>query len=770
MQEKEKPAPRGNTSGQTKGSELVNTSPPSPYYPATSGKSIRILDDSSNERGVYVRSIPREALELHNRGMVVVPCFVDKRPMIRWAEYQTRRPSEKEFESWARMKPASWAVITGKISGVVVLDFDGPIGVKTLRSLGLKPHIKTPSGGYHVYVELPDNLTVRTTNAKSDRLLGELYKGTDVRANGGYAIVCGRNLKGEYRRLRPIEPEPWESLPVEFREYLTGNPRPAKANRLLREALSKASPGCRNQVGFELACKLRDSDLPYEIARETMRKYAEGVPQSEDYYTLDEAEASLNQAYKREPRRRNSAKARESQGSEAKLDGFSLTDLGNAERLIERHGENLRFDVDAGKWLIWNGERWKYDTTSEVDRLAHSVIRELNQLLPSLDRYAADALHAHIKRSESAHRLAAMIDLATKLHGVSVRAFELDANPWILNCLNGTLDLRTGELREQKREDLITKICPVEYDPNAEAPRWNKFLQEVFKDDEELIAFVKRVIGYALTGNTDEQCIFLLAGKGANGKSTFVETLRRVLGDYAGDTPFSTFVERKDSNTSDLAGLVGKRFVTASEGEVSQTFNEGLLKKVTGGDSVTCRFLYREYFTYAPTYKLLFCTNEVPHIRSQNYAMRRRVKVIPFRQRFYEAFEGKGPVRDNKLLEKLVAEKSGILKWAVEGCLDWQKPEGLNPPPIVMQEVNRLFESQDVMGEFIDSECLLDPKAEVEVDKLWKHYLRWCEEHNIRPAFHNSNWFSRNLMQRDGIDGRKGSKGKRLLVGITIKS
>ena len=178
--------------------------------------------------------------------------------------------------------------------------------------------------------------------------------------------------------------------------------------------------------------------------------------------------------------------------------------------------------------------------------------------------------------------------------------------------------------------------------------------------------------------------------------------------------------------------------------------------------------LYREYFSYTPTYKLFFCTNEVPHIRSQNYAIKRRIKVIPFRQRFYEPSDGKEPVRDNKLLEKLLSEKSGVLKWAVEGCLEWQK-DGLNPPAVVLQEVNRLFESQDALGEFIDSECVLDPMAEAEVTELWARYLAWCESIGIKPAYRDVRWFSRSLVQRDGIDASRGTGGTRLLTGIALR-
>ncbi|MGQ9454710.1 MAG: phage/plasmid primase, P4 family [Armatimonadota bacterium] len=445
-----------------------------------------------------------------------------------------------------------------------------------------------------------------------------------------------------------------------------------------------------------------------------------------------------------------------------------LTDLGNAERLIKAWGEDVHFDVDAGKWLIWNGKRWEYDVKGRIMRIAGQVIRQLNDLLPSLDRASADALYAHIKKSESLPRLKAMVESAQYLKGVSLRTTDLDSESMLLNCLNGTLDLTTGTLRPHSRNDLITKLAPVEYDPGAQAPRWQKFLEEVFQEDEELIEFVQRMVGYALTGDVREQTAFILTGKGSNGKSTFMETIRGVLGDYTADTPFSTFIERRDSNTADLAALVGKRLVTASEGDGASSLNESLLKTITGGDQVTCRHLYREFFSYAPGYKVFFATNEIPKIRSQNYAMRRRIVLVPFNQRFYDPSEGLYPVRDIRLREKLAGERSGILAWAVRGCLEWLRC-GLAVPDSVKSEVDKLFESQDPLGEFLESRCRLGAGLEVEVSELWRAYMDFCEINRIKPAYKNSSWLSRNLAQRDGIETRRsGKKGARTLVGITL--
>lgn len=451
-------------------------------------------------------------------------------------------------------------------------------------------------------------------------------------------------------------------------------------------------------------------------------------------------------------------------------DGFTLTDLGNAERLIAAHGANLRFDVDAGQWLVWDGSRWAQDATGEVHRLAREVVRGLYAILPDCPTAEANAaLYKHVRGSEAAGRLDAMVRLAERCPGVPVQAKDLDADPWLFNCANGTLDLRTGELREHLQSDLLTKLSPVKYDADATCPRWDRFLSEVF-DGPEVIGFVHRMAGYILTGDTREQCFFLLTGKGSNGKSVLVNTLAHIAGDYAKGTPVTTFLDRRGENTSDLAGLVGARLVTASEGEGMTSFNESLLKQVSGGDPVTARHLYQPYFTFTPAFKVVFATNEVPRIRSQNYAMRRRVKMLPFRRRFYYPHEQQHPVRDERLGEKLKAEAAGILAWMVRGCIEWQK-HGLGMPDVLQHEVESLFESHDVLLDFIEDKCELHPRLEVESGELWRAYLAWCEDTKTKQAFKYSSEFSRNLCRRDNIETRRAPGGKRvrLLSGIGLK-
>jgi putative DNA primase/helicase len=447
--------------------------------------------------------------------------------------------------------------------------------------------------------------------------------------------------------------------------------------------------------------------------------------------------------------------------------GFPFTDLGNAERLIATYKNILRYNVDTGYWLIWNKKQWVRDQTGVIHRLARTVVRSLYDLLKDAKTIEErDALYAHIKRSESAPRLSAMVDLARYCEGIPVRSSELDCDAWLLNCQNGTVNLRDGTLQPHSQSDLITKMAPVDFDKNATCPRWEQFLVEVFQENLELVEFVQRMTGYSMTGVTREQCFFILHGKGSNGKGIFVDTIRDVLGDYAKDTPVTTFLERKSENTSDLALLSDARVVTASEGDETTSFNESLLKRMSGEDTITCRHMYKEFFTYTPKFKILFATNEIPKIRSQNYAMKRRMKLIPFRQRFYYPHEQMYPVRDEQLKDKLQVELSGIFMWMIRGCLKWQD-SGLGMPKTMQQEVDKIFESMDPLLDFLESECVIHPGAQVEAGILWQAYVDWCAREERLPAFKQTQWFTHNLTARDGIEAKRTAKA-RMLIGIGL--
>ena len=306
--------------------------------------------------------------------------------------------------------------------------------------------------------------------------------------------------------------------------------------------------------------------------------------------------------------------------------------------------------------------------------------------------------------------------------GIPVLPEQLDTDRWLLNVLNGTIDLRTGDLREHRRENLITKLAPVIYDPEAACPVWLAFLNRIMCNNDVVIDFLQRAIGYALTGDTREQCLFLLYGTGANGKSTFIETLRAMLGDYACQTDFTTFlVSRSDAVRNDLAALRGGRFVSAVEVESGRHLNEALVKQVTGGDAITARFLYQEFFTFLPQFKIFLAANHKPVIWGTDDGIWRRIRLIPFTETI--------PVseQDKNLLAKLRSELPGILNWAIEGCLAWQR-SGLGEPEEIDFATEMYREESDPVGCFIEDCCEINPEAKTQARKLYEAFREWCED------------------------------------------
>jgi putative DNA primase/helicase len=424
----------------------------------------------------------------------------------------------------------------------------------------------------------------------------------------------------------------------------------------------------------------------------------------------------------------------------------NLTDLGNAERLVERHGVDLRYVYAWEKWLVWDGRVWKVDDTGEVERRAKETVRAI--YVEASNAEGADArkaLASHAKSSEARGRIEAMISLARSEPGIAIAPEELDADPWALTTPNGTLDLRAGELRPHRREDHITKASPVEYDPDAAAPAWAAFLERVLPG-EELRAFVRRVVGYSATGDTSEQCMMINHGTGANGKSTFQEAIAAALGNYAMRAPTEMLLAKHSSGIpNDVARLKGARFVSASETEEGRRLAESLVKDLTGQDTITARFMRAEWFDFRPTHKLWLSTNHKPEIRGTDTAIWRRIRLVPWAVTI-------PPVQqDKKLPSKLREELPGILAWIVKGCLEWQR-EGLRPPAEVRRATGKYRAEMDVLAAFIDDECVVSEHATASAKALYSAYRGWCEENGEKAE--SQRRFGGRLKERGYESGR----------------
>lgn len=444
---------------------------------------------------------------------------------------------------------------------------------------------------------------------------------------------------------------------------------------------------------------------------------------------------------------------------------FKNTDLGNAERLVYRHGQNIRYNHVFGKWYIWDGKRWNEDKSNQLKQLAKDTVRNIyKEAYEEEDADKRKALSEHAMRSESRARIEAMISLAES--EVPVLPDDMDRDIWLFNCQNGVIDLKTGDLLPHKREYMMTKISPVAYDPNAECPTWIKFLEDIMQDENgnikhELIDFLQKAIGYSLTGDTSEQVVFFLYGTGRNGKSTFVNTIKEILGDYGKQTNADTFtVKRSDRVNNDIAALKGARFVAATESEEGARLAESLIKQITGGDPIAARFLHQEWFEYVPQYKIFFTTNHKPVIRGGDEGIWRRIRLIPFTVTI--------PLEklDKDLPQKLRGEMPGILRWAVEGCLKWQQ-EGLGNPKEVQEATQGYKEEMDTLGNFIKENCVIVPSAKCAVSELYKKYTEWCEDNGEFVLSRTK--FNRKIEER-GFKKERSTGGNYYFFGIGLRS
>jgi putative DNA primase/helicase len=431
--------------------------------------------------------------------------------------------------------------------------------------------------------------------------------------------------------------------------------------------------------------------------------------------------------------------------------GRPFTDLGNAERFTQRNGGDVRYCFDWRCWLFWDGVRWKRDATAEVRQRAKQTVRAIYSEAGQQASEAGRAVAARwALRSESATAIEAMLKLAQAEDGIPITAEELDTDRWLLNVLNGTINLRTGELLPHRRESLISKLAPVEFDPAARCPRFQRFLAEVFAPHPDIVAFIQDAMGYSLTGDTREECLFLMHGPGRNGKGTFLKILSLLLGDYAGTADFCTFVQRPSDSgpRDDVANMRGRRFVSAQESREGAALAESLIKWLTGGDLVRARRLYENSTEFDPSWKIWLATNHRPVIRGTDPAIWSRIKLIPFDV----SFEGR---EDRTLKSALHHELPGILNWAIEGCLRWQE-DGLGFPECVLAATSEYRAESDQTKRFIAECCVTGPFASAWARTLYVAYQKWTvavgEEAVSEKAFAQR-------LKEHGFDKRKTETG-----------
>lgn len=603
---------------------------------------------------------------------------------------------------WRANPNANVGVATGNPSGIFVLDVDGPVGEQTLSALieqygPLSETAQATTGnGRHYHFKDPGGLS------NSARKLGP---GLDIRADGGY-VVAPPSIHANGR------PYLWTNdlPPADAPEWLVALAR-AGAHSSLK---SGALPAVTNHKQLQFERGSRNSSLA-SLAGTLLQK---GLPRDAIEGLLQEANASA--CTPPLPEREVSTVAASICRYPVR-NSFGLTDLGNAQRFAELYREEIVYVPQLGHWLRWVGSHWRRADDTEVLSRAY-VIPELIRAEATQhdDKAFAKKLGEHSFRSEARGKLEAMVKLAQSY--CAIEDTLLDRDPMLLPVANGTLDLRNGSLREHARSDYLTRCVEIEFHAAAEAPRWKVFLHEITNGDRDLQAFLQCVVGHLLTGDTREQCLFILHGHGANGKSTFVEVISTLLGAYAIKTPMTTFVQPKGERSSnDLARMRGARLVSASEVSHDATLNVSLVKELTGQDKISCRYLYGEFFEYPPQFKIVVTVNELPEIKGGcDEAIKRRLCVIPFRATFANE------ARDNMLMQKLKEELPGILAWAVEGCLRWQA-EGLRRPSAVTSATAAYHSQIDALGEFLAAATKPDKEARVPVRQFMTTFNKWLD-------------------------------------------
>lgn len=406
-----------------------------------------------------------------------------------------------------------------------------------------------------------------------------------------------------------------------------------------------------------------------------------------------------------------------------------LTDTRVAGYLAGKYHNTIRWWPEAKKWLVYDGTRWTsegewrpYPYLKEMIREFHDSAKDIHDEEQRIKTYKWILALERKQRQESILKAVAVIP------EMIINSSALDCDQMLLNCKNGTIDLRTGKLQEHNPDDFITKIVDIDYLPNAPHREFMTFIDKVLDGKRVLIDYLQRFMGYCLTGKTNEQVLLFLYGTGANGKTTLANVMEKLVGDYSSTANSSLLMHRSNNTaTNDLAALRGARLVKVSEFDEGERLAEATVKTLTGGDRISCRHLYCEPFEYTPSYKILLLGNYKPNVRGQDEGIWRRIHLLPFRMTI------RPQDRDQNLEEKLNKELPGILYWAVEGCLEWQRI-GLKAPEDIRNEVASYRRNEDVFNQWINECCVKGEEYLTSAKQLLESYKNFSQRRDITPT------------------------------------
>ncbi len=417
-----------------------------------------------------------------------------------------------------------------------------------------------------------------------------------------------------------------------------------------------------------------------------------------------------------------------------RLNPYRGTDQGNADLFLAKYQSELIYSPDLGEWFHYSNGTWQQDKSLTIPKMSATISADIHELIADFPQehpdYEADKELNRKYREltelalalESNKKRAAMLDAARL--SVTVPANKLDQDHTLLNCSNGTVDLKTGQLRPHNRRDFITQNTGIQFNPNATAPAWEQFLLDVFCGDRELIDYIRRAVGYSLTGDTKEQVMFIAHGSGSNGKSVFFNIIKKLLGGLVVNSPANLLMSGSgDRVPIEQADLFGRRVAICQETESTGKLAESTVKRLTGSDPITARRLYKDYWEFLPTHKIWLGTNHKPEIKGTDHAIWRRINLIPFNATFSDSTN---PKKNPEMETILTNELPGILNWAIQGCLEWQQ-SGLNAPAIVLNATQDYRMEMDTLGTFLDQCCVVNARADCKASDLYKVYCDWCD-------------------------------------------
>lgn len=692
------------------------------------------------------------AFKLLTLGFSVIPSGggeKHKAPLVNWRDYQTTAPDEGQLEAWEReLKPQLWGIVTN--DRVAVIDADTPKIKAALEVKLREPHVSTPRGGGHWYID---------TTGHPLKTVAGLLPGLDIRGVGGFVNIVGTRLAYTDKGVEyPTADYTINKLPVPDDNLIPWGKLP----RRILAALNSSKPeALKSRPVKPLVDGSRHFDLISYIGKWRKRGFSQDEIEIQAFALNKASIDSL-------PEDEVVKMTRQYEGQQLGSDqqSFNLTDYGNAERLVSLYGDDIRYSPERKAWLIWNGKVWVWDLGGvRIAKLAKKTVRNIyREAADESDDNTRKELVKHARASERQVRIDAMIRSTESEPGIAVSLADLDSNHWLLNVNNGTIDLRNGVLKPHKRADLITEILSIGYDPEATSTVWDTFLHRIFNDNTDLIAYIQRALGYSITGDQSEQVFFFCYGHGWNGKSTLLNACRLVLGNYAAQVPPTAFMvdkAKRGGPDEAIASLKNKRLICSTELEGGQRLAVGLVKRMTGGEPLWCEHKFERGYNFQPTHKLWLSGNHEPVITDTTNSIWYRLKKIPFTIEIPEGDRKKG------YADYLASEyNAAILTWLVHGCMAWRKAGDLEEPEAVKQAVAEYRDQQEILHDYLIERCLFQKNTTIDQKSLYADYKKWAEDNDVNAI--GKLTFRTRILEK-GVTADYGNKHIAIWRGIRLR-